>query len=155
MIEDLQFMRLAIKEAKRAFEKEEVPVGAVIVKDGEVIAVAYNQREALNDPTAHAELIAIREASKKLANWRLTNTTLYVTKEPCPMCAGAIVSARIERLVYGCKDEKGGGTESLYHITTDKRLNHQVKVISGVLEEECRKLLQEFFRKKRKEKNSQ
>ncbi len=149
MTEDLHFMKLALKEAQKALEKDEVPVGAVIVKDGEVLASSYNQREGLNDPTAHAELLAIREAAKNLKNWRLTDTTLYVTKEPCPMCAGAIVGARIKRLVYGCKDERGGATESLYRITTDQRLNHQVEVVSEILADECRKLLQDFFRRKR------
>ncbi|RMG73940.1 MAG: nucleoside deaminase [Nitrospirae bacterium] len=149
MKDDTHFMEIALSEAREAFRKDEVPVGALVVKEGEIIAKAHNLRETLNDPTAHAELIAIREASRKLRNWRLTNTTLYVTKEPCPMCAGAIVGARIKRLVYGCKDEKGGATESLYHITTDPRLNHQVELRSGVLEEKCRQLLQEFFRKKR------
>ncbi len=149
MNDDLRFMRLALEEALKAFEKDEVPVGAVIVKDGEVVAKAHNLRETLKDPTAHAELLAIREAAKRLENWRLSETTLYVTKEPCPMCAGAIVGARIKRLVYGCKDEKGGATESLYRITTDPRLNHQVEVVSGILADECRGLLQDFFRRKR------
>ncbi|NOX21156.1 MAG: tRNA adenosine(34) deaminase TadA [Nitrospirae bacterium] len=149
MKDDEYFMQLALEEAKKAYQLDEVPVGALVVKEGEVISRAYNQRESLNDPTAHAELIAIREASKRLGNWRLTDTTLYVTKEPCPMCAGAIVGARIKRLVYGCKDKKGGAVESLYTIASDPRLNHQVEITSGVLEPQCRELLQSFFRAKR------
>lgn len=149
MKEDEYFMQLAIEEAKKAFALDEVPVGALIVKDGEIISRGYNQRETLKDPTAHAELIAIREASRRLENWRLTDTTLYVTKEPCPMCAGAIVGARIKRLVYGCNDKKGGAAKSLYSIVTDRRLNHQVEVTSGVLENQCRELLQDFFKAKR------
>ena len=143
-------MRVALEEAKKAFDEDEVPVGAVIVKDGEIIARAHNRRESTLDPTAHAEILAIREASKRLKNWRLTDTTLYVTKEPCPMCAAAIVHARIKRVVYGCKDEKGGGVDSLYSILTDPRLNHQAEVVSGVMSEECAELLVNFFRQKRK-----
>ncbi len=146
----LSYMRVALEEAKKAFDEDEVPVGAVIVKDGEIIARAHNRRESTLDPTAHAEILAIREASKRLKNWRLTDTTLYVTKEPCPMCAAAIVHARIKRVVYGCKDEKGGGVDSLYSILTDPRLNHQAEVVSGVMSEECAELLVNFFRQKRK-----
>lgn len=147
--EHIIFMRLALEEAEKAFSKEEVPVGAVIVLNGEVIAKAHNLREMTNDPTAHAEILAIRAAAQKLGSWRLEGATLYVTKEPCPMCAGAMVNARLGRLVFGCADSKGGATGSLYNIPQDKRLNHQVEVQSGVLADECAGLLGKFFRKKR------
>lgn len=150
LIEDYRFMEEAIKEAKKAASKKEVPVGAVIVKEGKIIARGHNQRESTNDATSHAEIIAIRKASKKIKNWRLSGCTLYVTVEPCPMCAGAIVQARIDRVVYGAKDPKAGAVETLYQILSDKRLNHQVKeVISGVKEEECAELLKDFFKKLR------
>lgn len=147
--EDVRFMRLALKEASRAGRAGEVPVGALLVKDGEVLSSAYNLREILKDPSAHAEILALRVGAGKSDSWRLTGATLYVTKEPCVMCAGAIVNARISRVVYGCKDTKAGGVDSLYNILTDKRLNHQVEVIPGVLEEECASLLKNFFRKRR------
>lgn len=150
LIEDYRFMEEAIKEAKKAALKKEVPVGAVIVKEGKIIARGHNQRESTNDATSHAEIIAIRKASKKIKNWRLSGCTLYVTVEPCPMCAGAIVQARIDRVVYGAKDPKAGAVETLYQILSDKRLNHQVKeVISGVKEKECAELLKDFFKKLR------
>ena len=141
---------LALKEAEDAFKEDEVPVGAVIVIEDEIIAIDHNRRESLVDPSAHAEILVLRAASDKINNWRLTNATLYVTKEPCVMCAGAMVNARLGRLVYGCKDIKAGAVDSLYQILSDKRLNHQVEVISGVLEEECSSLLKRFFREKRK-----
>jgi tRNA(adenine34) deaminase len=142
---DEYFMSLAIKEAKKAFKKKEVPIGAIIVLDNEIVAKAYNKVESNFDPTAHAEIIAIKRATKKIKNWRLTGATLYVTKEPCVMCAGAMVSSRISRLVYGCKDTKRGAVHSIYHILSDRRLNHQVKILSGVLEDKCAELLKEFF----------
>jgi tRNA(adenine34) deaminase len=147
--DDVYFMRLALEEAKIAFSKGEVPVGAVLVKNGKVIAKSHNQRETSNDPTGHAELILLRCGSRENDNWRLTDTILYVTKEPCIMCAGAMVNARLGRLVYGCRDEKGGAVDSLYHVLSDKRLNHQVEVISGVLEEECASILKKFFQNRR------
>lgn len=143
---DIKFMKEALKEARKAAEKGEVPIGAVIVKDGKIIGRGHNLRESTNDPTAHAEIIAIRKASKKLNNWRLSGCTLYVTVEPCIMCAGAIVLARIDKLVYGTDDPKAGAVKSLYKAVSDKRLNHRVKEVkSGVLKEECQELLRIFF----------
>lgn len=139
-------MELAIEEALKALEKAEVPVGAVIVINGEIISKAHNQRETLPDATAHAEILAIKEACRKIKNWRLEEATIYITKEPCIMCAGAILNARIKRLVYGCDDLKGGAARTLYQLLNDPRLNHQVEVISGVMEEECRRLLKDFFK---------
>ena len=138
-------MRLALGEAEAAFAEEEVPVGSVLVVDGQVIASTRNNRETSFDPAGHAELMAIREGAQKLKKWRLSNATLYVTKEPCPMCAGAMVNARLGRLVYGCCDVKGGAVASLYQLLSDSRLNHQVEVVSGVLGEECAQLLKRFF----------
>ena len=138
-------MRLALEEASLAFSKGEVPVGAVLVSEDVVIARTHNTRESSKDPTAHAELNAIRIGAQKGCNWRLTEATLYVTKEPCIMCAGAMVNARISRVFYGCKDEKGGAVDSLYLLLSDKRLNHQVEVISGILADECAELLKRFF----------
>jgi tRNA(adenine34) deaminase len=146
---DIYFMRLALEEALLAFDEGEVPVGAVLVKSGEVIAKAHNQRETTKDPTGHAEIIALKYGSREEESWRLTDSTLYVTKEPCIMCAGAMVNARLGRLVYGCRDEKGGAVDSLYRLLSDKRLNHQVEVISGILEEECSEILKRFFQNHR------
>lgn len=147
--EDLDFMRLALAEARRAADEGEVPVGAVIVCRGEVVAAAHNQREALRDPTAHAEMVAITQAAESLGAWRLEGCTLYVTLEPCPMCAGAIVQARVPRVVYGAADPKAGAVESLYHLLEDERLNHRCEIERGVLAEECGAVLREFFRKRR------
>lgn len=147
---DHKYMGLALSEAEKAGDKGEVPVGAVIVVGETVVAKGHNLREANNDPTAHAEMIAIRKAAKKLDSWRLLNSTLYVTVEPCIMCIGAIVLARIPRLVFGCLDPKGGAVGSLYDISNDKRLNHRVKVTSGVMAEEAQALLKDFFKKLRK-----
>lgn len=144
-------MREALSEAEKAYEKGEIPVGAVIVLDGKIISRAHNQKETTFDPTAHAEILAIREASQILGTWRLTEATLYITKEPCIMCSGAIVNARIKRVVYGCDDPKGGGAVSLYRILQDSRLNHTVEIKSGILEEECREILQKFFRQLRQD----
>jgi tRNA(adenine34) deaminase len=138
-------MRLALDEARAAFEEGEVPVGAVIVHEGRVIAAAHNQREALHDPTAHAEMVAITQAAETLGSWRLLDCALYVTLEPCPMCAGAIVQARLPLVIYGTTDPKAGACHTLYQITTDPRLNHQSTVVGGVLQPECRGILQEFF----------
>ncbi len=143
---DQYFMEIAIEEALEALKKDEVPVGAIIVIDEKVISQAHNQRETIPDATAHAEIIAIREACRLINNWRLEGATIYVTKEPCIMCAGAILNARIKRLVYGCDDPKGGAAKSLYQLLNDSRLNHQVEVAGGVMEEECRRLLTDFFK---------
>ncbi|MDI1472526.1 tRNA adenosine(34) deaminase TadA [Thermodesulfovibrio sp. 1176] len=142
-------MKEALKEAKKAYKKGEVPVGAVVVVDGKIISKAYNKKESINDPTAHAEILAIRKACKALDNWRLTEATLYITKEPCIMCCGAIINARLKRVVYGCDDPKGGGAVSLYSILQDARLNHQVEIKNGILEKECREILQKFFKELR------
>ena len=143
------FMSEALKEAKRAFDKDEVPVGAVIVHEDNIIARAHNQRELLKDPTAHAEMIALTQAASHLDNWRLTGTTIYVTKEPCPMCAGAIMLSRIDKLIFATYDSKGGACGSVLNITNNDKLNHHVEVVTGILESESKSLLQEFFRKKR------
>ena len=143
------WMRQALDQARVAFEQKEVPVGAVVVHEERVIAQAYNQREALNDPTAHAEMIAITQAAEALGSWRLSDCTLYVTLEPCPMCAGAIVQARLPTVLFGAADPKGGGCQSLYAITNDERLNHRSVVIGGVLKHECGSILTEFFQKQR------
>lgn len=143
-------MGLALVEARKAYELGEVPIGAVVVKDGEVIATAYNLRETGHDATAHAEVLAIRRACEKIGHWRLTGATLYVTIEPCPMCAGALVMSRIDRLVYGAADYKAGAVESLFNITNHSGLNHRIEVRAGVREEECRILMKDFFRERRK-----
>ena len=145
-------MGLALKEAGLAFQMGEVPVGAVVVKDGKVISSSHNLRETTKDPSAHAEILALRDPTKRSDSWRLTESTLYVTKEPCIMCAGALVNARITRLVYGCRDEKAGGVDSLYRILNDRRLNHQVGVVSGILEDECAEILRIFFKDRREGK---
>ena len=143
-------MAEALKEARKAKKRGEVPVGAVVVHEGEVIARGYNRKESASDPTAHAEVVAITRAAKKLKRWRLAGTTLYVTLEPCLMCMGAIVQARIPRLVFASLDPKAGACGSLYDISNDRRLNHRVHVTRGVAEEESRELLKEFFLKLRK-----
>jgi tRNA(adenine34) deaminase len=142
-------MRLALKEAGLAFHRGEVPVGALVVKNEKVVSSSHNCREISKDPSAHAEILALREATKTSDSWRLSGLTLYVTKEPCIMCAGALVNSRITRLVYGCRDEKAGGVDSLYSILYDRRLNHQVEVVSGVLEDECAEILRNFFKGRR------
>ncbi len=143
-------MLAALEEAKKAEEKGEVPVGAVVVSGDEIISRGHNLRESRNDPTAHAEIIAIREAALRLGRWRLSGCTLYITKEPCTMCAGAIINARIDRVVFGCVDEKGGGGVSVYNILEGRRLNHSPVVRSGVLEEETAGILKRFFQTKRR-----
>ena len=142
-------MKLALEQAEQAFREDEVPVGAVIVHGERVIAAAYNQREKLRDPTAHAEMIAITQAAEALGSWRLTGCTLYVTLEPCVMCAGAMVLARLDRLVYGAADPKAGAVESIFRFLDEKRLNHRVEETGGVLAEPCGRILSEFFRAKR------
>jgi tRNA(adenine34) deaminase len=143
------FMRLALQEAERALAEDEVPIGAVIVHDGHLIASAHNQREQLRDPTAHAEMIAITQAAQSLNSWRLDDCILYVTLEPCPMCAGAIIQARIPWVVYGAADPKAGAVHTLYQLLADPRLNHRCQTVSGVLGERCGAVLSEFFRVKR------
>lgn len=140
------YMRMAMREAMRAQEADEVPVGAVIVHDGQVIGKGYNQREALNDPTAHAEVIAITAAANALDSWRLENTRMYVTLEPCPMCAGAIILARIPEVYYGATDPKAGCCGSLMNLLADQRFNHRPLVVPGILGEECGDMLRHFFR---------
>jgi tRNA(adenine34) deaminase len=139
------YMRIALREAQKALEIEEVPVGAVIAHEGRIIAKAHNQRELLRDPTAHAEMIAITQAAEHFQSWRLENTIMYVTLEPCPMCAGAIVLARIPQLIFGAADPKTGAAGSLMNVVQDARLNHQVKLTGGVLAEECGAVLRDFF----------
>ena len=146
---DILWMKKALQFARQAGEKGEVPVGAIIVKDNTELAAAYNLREETGNPIAHAEMLAIQEASEKIGNWRLTDTILYVTLEPCPMCAGAIVQARIPRIVYATADPKAGAAGTLYNILQDERLNHQVEVVSGVCTEESRILLKSFFKNRR------
>ena len=153
-MDDERYMRLALEQAAAAAEADEAPVGAVIVADDRVLAAARNEREALRDPTAHAEMIAITQAASALQNWRLENCTLYVTLEPCPMCAGAIVLARIPRVVFGALDPKGGAVRSLYRLLEDARLNHRVEVVEGVLSEPCGLVLSEFFRGKRRQRRA-
>jgi tRNA(adenine34) deaminase len=139
------FMRAALAAAEQAGESGEVPVGAVVVVRGEIVAVAHNKRETDNDPTAHAEIVALRSAASRLASWRLVDADLYVTMEPCPMCAGAIVNARVRRVVYGCDDPKAGAVRTLYQLLDDARLNHRVEVVPGVLAAESAALLKSFF----------
>jgi tRNA(adenine34) deaminase len=151
---DERFMRQAIDQAFIAEDNGDVPIGAVVVFENRVIAKGYNQREQLNDPTAHAEMIALTAAAEFIGNWRLGDCTMYVTLEPCCMCAGALVLARIDRLVYGCDDPKAGACRSLYNIVQDERLNHRIEIASGVLEKKCREQLQEFFLGRRDSKNN-
>ncbi|MDH5640416.1 MAG: tRNA adenosine(34) deaminase TadA [Nitrospira sp.] len=146
---DLHFMQLALRQAALAPADGEVPIAAVLVREGQILASAHNLRETQQDPTAHAEMIVIRQAAEQLHTWRLTETTLYVTLEPCPMCAGAIVQSRIPRLVFGAWDPKAGACGSIFDITNERRLNHRVNVMGGILEQESQALLQHFFRTKR------
>ncbi|HTQ40499.1 MAG TPA: tRNA adenosine(34) deaminase TadA [Pirellulales bacterium] len=144
------FMQLALAEAEAALAENEVPIGAVIVHGERVIAAAHNQREQLRDPTAHAEMIALTQAAQALQSWRLEGCTLYVTLEPCPMCAGAIVQARLPLVVYGAADPKAGAVATLYQMLSDKRLNHQAQIVPGVRAQQCGKLLTRFFEAQRK-----
>ena len=146
---DEAFLDLALHEARRAATEDEVPVGAVAVYQGQVVGTGRNARERRADPLAHAELDALREAARNLGRWRLSGVTLYVTLEPCAMCAGAMVNARVDRLVYGASDPKAGAVRSLYEICTDTRLNHRIEVVSGIRGEEAGALLTDFFRSKR------
>lgn len=146
---DTHWMSRALEQAYQAVTADEVPVGAVIVRDHAIIAAASNQRESLHDPTAHAEMIAITQAAASIEDWRLERATLYVTLEPCVMCSGAILQARVPRVVFGAADPKGGGVRSLYQLLEDSRLNHQCDITGGVLEEPCGRVLTEFFASKR------
>ncbi|MHC4472859.1 MAG: tRNA adenosine(34) deaminase TadA [Planctomycetota bacterium] len=146
---DREFMSQALREARRALEEDEVPVGAVVVHEDRVIGRGHNQRERLTDPTAHAEMIAITAAAEAMGSWRLEGATVYVTLEPCPMCAGALVNARVSRLVYGADDPKAGACGTLYDIPRDSRLNHRMEVVPGVMAEEGGGLLTAYFRGKR------
>lgn len=154
MKDDSYWMGKALNLARKAENIAEVPIGAVIVRDNTIIGRGFNQRESRNDPSAHAEMLAIRQAARKLNAWRLTGTTLYVTLEPCPMCMGAILLARIERIVFGCFDPKGGAAGSLYNLAADHRFNHQAALTSGIRGEECSALLSDFFRNLRREKKN-
>jgi tRNA(adenine34) deaminase len=148
--DDIKFMKMAIKEAKKAGQKDEVPVGAVLVSEsGDILSLSHNQVITFSDPTAHAEISALRKAAIKVSNYRLLNTTLYVTIEPCVMCMGAIVHARVARVVFGANDLKWGAAGSLYNFAEDTRLNHRPEIIPGVCQDECREMIQEFFRSKR------
>jgi tRNA(adenine34) deaminase len=142
-------MRQAIEQARRAGTAGDVPVGAVVVSGGQVVGAAGNRREAAGDPTAHAEIIALRQAAETLGTWRLADATVFATLEPCPMCAGALVSARVRRLVFGAADPKAGACGSLYNLCADPRLNHEVTVVPGVCEDECAALLREWFADRR------
>ena len=146
---DERYMRTAIDAALIAEENGDVPIGAVVVYKNQIIGRAYNQREQLNDPTAHAEIVALTQAASFIGSWRLHGCTIYVTLEPCCMCAGALVLGRLDRLVYGCADPKAGACGSLYDIVRDERLNHRLEVTSGVLALDCASLLQDFFRARR------
>ncbi|GKV67238.1 MULTISPECIES: tRNA adenosine(34) deaminase TadA [Sporosarcina] len=154
MKDDQYYMRLALEEAQMAAELHEVPIGAVIVHDGQVIARAHNLRETSQNAVTHAELTAIQQACETIGSWRLEDTVLYVTLEPCPMCAGAILQSRIPRVVYGARDPKGGCVHTFYHLLNDERFNHQCEVTEGILAEDCGRILTDFFRalrQKRKE----
>ena len=151
MLNDVQYMRMALREAIKAYQQGEIPIGAVLVnnEDGEVIAAGYNLRERTMDATAHAEMEAIRKGCHALKRWRLSGCTLYVTIEPCAMCAGALVNSRIDRLVYGSNESKFGAVESIFNVVNNKILNHRMEVTAGVLEDECRQLMKSFFSMRR------
>jgi tRNA(adenine34) deaminase len=149
MNKDAEFMQLALEQGRSAALASEVPVGAVLVRDGEVVALAGNRTIRDCDPTAHAEILVLREGARKLGNYRLAATTLYATIEPCSMCAGAIIQARVPRVVYGCDDPKGGAVRSCFEILTHPRLNHRVEVTAGLLASECAALIQSFFAERR------
>lgn len=146
------YLHAALKEARWALDENEIPIGAVIVFDNQIIARTHNQKERLKDPTAHAEMIALTQAANYLDNWRLLNTTLYVTVEPCAMCASALVQARVNTLVYGTKDSRMGACGSIWNLVRNKHSDHQIEVISNILNDECRELLQKFFRRRRQQK---
>ena len=145
----VKWMKVAFREAEKAFEQDEVPIGAVVVQSGQIIGRGYNQCESLTDPTAHAEIIAITSASNTIKDWRLKDCQLYVTKEPCPMCAGALINARINMVIFGMYDEKEGCCGSLYQLCRDNRFKHQLTVKGGIMEDACTLMIQEFFKKQR------
>jgi tRNA(adenine34) deaminase len=149
MSTDYDFMKIALEEAEEAYRRGEVPVGAVMVREGNILARAHNSPIVRNDPSAHAEMLALRQAAELIGNYRLAGAELYVTLEPCVMCAGAIVHARLERVIFGARDPKCGAVVSLYNILNDKRLNHQVKITEGILREECGEIMSRFFQQKR------
>lgn len=153
MEDDIKYMKMALAEARKAYQRAEVPIGAVVVCNDQVVGRGFNLREQTQDPTSHAEMIALREAAENEASWRLEDCQLYVTLEPCPMCAGAILQSRIKRLVYGASDPKAGAVDSLYQLLNDGRFNHQVEVKKGVMEDESAQLLKDFFRELRQRKD--
>ena len=153
MDEKEKFMKEALKQAKKAYDKEEIPVGAVIVKDHKIIARAYNEKEDKQDSTKHAEILAIQKASKKLKTWRLTDCEMYVTLEPCSMCAGALIQARLKKIYIGTMDEKTGACGSVLNLLQDYPFNHHVEIEAGIMQEECEKILKDFFKNLRKSKN--
>ncbi|AHF05677.1 tRNA adenosine(34) deaminase TadA [Desulfitobacterium metallireducens] len=143
------WMRMALEQAKIAYDLGEVPIGAVVIQDNKVIALAHNEKEQRQDPTAHAEVLAVQRATEKLGTWRLSDATLYVTLEPCPMCAGALVQSRLRTLVFGASDLKGGAVGSVMNVLDFSRWNHRVEVVAGILEEDCSAILKNFFRQRR------
>lgn len=153
-MDDRDYMALALEEARKAFDLGEVPIGAVLVCEGQVVSRGHNLREIWHDATAHAEMVVIQDACRKLERWRLSGTTLYVTIEPCPMCAGALVNSRVDRLVYGSPDSKAGAVESLFNVVQHEKLNHRLEVTAGVMEEECAAIMKEFFRERRRQKKA-
>lgn len=152
MDENIKFMKEALKEAKKSYQKDEIPVGAVIVKEGKIIARGHNIKETKTDPTKHAEIIAIQKASKKLQTWRLSGCTMYVTLEPCSMCAGSLIQARIDKVVIGTMDEKTGACGSVLNLLSDYKFNHTVQIETGIMQEECKTILQQFFKELRARK---
>ncbi len=151
---DIYYMQLALEEAKKAYQVGEIPIGAILVHEGQIISRHHNRRELGHDATAHAEILVIREACEILERWRLTGCTLYVTIEPCPMCAGAIINSRIDRVVYGSNDSKGGAVESLFNVLSHPGLNHEPEVVSGVLADECSQIMKDFFKERRQARRS-
>ena len=149
MIDDEKFMELALEEARKAYALDEVPIGAVVVLNGEVVGRGHNEKEMRQDATAHAEILALRDAMEKMGSWRLTDAVLYVTIEPCVMCIGALIQARLARIVFGARDPKFGGVVSLHHLADDSRHNHRMVYTEGIHEDKARKLMQDFFRAKR------
>ena len=152
MDERIKFMKEALKEAQKSYKKEEIPVGAIIVKDGKIIAKRHNLKETKTDPTKHAEIIAIQKACKKLQTWRLTGCTMYVTLEPCSMCAGSLIQSRLDKVVIGTMDEKTGACGSVLNLLADYKFNHTVQIETGIMQEECKKILQQFFKELRAKK---
>lgn len=152
MDEKIKFMKEALKEAQKSYKKEEIPVGAIIVKDGKIIARGHNLKETKTDPTKHAEIIAIQKACKKLQTWRLTGCTMYVTLEPCSMCAGSLIQSRLDKVVIGTMEEKTGACGSVLNLLADYKFNHIVQIETGIMQEECKTILQQFFKELRAKK---